>query len=150
MKNKILLLLLLIFYGSATVLQAQDLTLYKKNWLVAGADTMPFRVLLPLHFDSSKVYPLVLVLHGGGERGSDNEMQLTHGAKLFVQPEVMAKYPAIVVFPQCSDDSYWSNVVKVTDSTGQTYFSLSKRWRARKKYEAIAKAVGLYARSLSN
>ena len=41
---------------------------------------MPYRILYPDHFDKTKKYPLVLMLHGSGERGNDNELQLTHGA----------------------------------------------------------------------
>ncbi len=55
---------------------------------------------------------MVVVLHGAGERGSDNEAQLTLGAALFLKQEIRDKYPAIVVFPQCPEESYWSNVDK--------------------------------------
>ena len=75
-------------------------------------ETMPYRLLLPENYDSSKSYPLVLVLHGAGERGSDNEAQLTHGGSLFLEKEIREKYPAIVVFPQCPENDYWSNVEK--------------------------------------
>jgi predicted peptidase len=49
-------------------------------------------------------------LHGAGERGNDNEKQLTHGSKLFLSPENRQKFPAIVIFPQCPTDSYWASV----------------------------------------
>jgi predicted peptidase len=51
----------------------------------------------------------VLFLHGGGERGSDNEKQLVHGASLFLKNENRKDYPCIVVFPQCPADSYWGS-----------------------------------------
>ena len=70
---------------------------------------MPYRILLPEKFDRSKRYPLVVFLHGSGERGSDNEKQLIHGAKLFLDPENRRNYPAIVVFPQCAGAGFWSN-----------------------------------------
>lgn len=89
---------------------AQDKTLYEKHWLVSGGDTLPYRLLLPKNYDASKKYPLVLFLHGSGERGNDNEAQLTHGGGLFLQDSIRDNYPAIVVFPQCSAKSYWSNV----------------------------------------
>jgi predicted peptidase len=100
----------------------QDLTLYQKRWLVQGADTLPYRVLLPHNYDSSKLYPILFFLHGGGERGNDNEKQLTHGGKLFVRDEVRRDYPAIVIFPQCSLSSYWSNVVRLHDPSGKRRF----------------------------
>lgn len=62
---------------------AQDLSLYQKKWLIEGTDTLPYRLLLPQSFDAKKEYPLILFLHGSGERGRDNEAQLVHGGKLF-------------------------------------------------------------------
>lgn len=91
---------------------AQDLTLYQKENFRSGKNVLPYRILYPDHFDKTKKYPLVLMLHGSGERGNDNELQLTHGASLFVDPEVRKKYPAIVIFPQCPAEDYWSNVVR--------------------------------------
>lgn len=91
---------------------AQDLKQYEKQWYVSKGDTMPYRVLLPEGYDASKTYPLIYFLHGSGERGNDNEKQLVHGAKLFLKEEMRKNFPAIVVFPQCPEDSYWSNVIR--------------------------------------
>lgn len=87
---------------------AQDFTLFeKKTYISSKGDTLPYRILLPEGYDKSKKYPLVLFLHGGGERGRDNEKQLTHGVKLFLDAENRKKYPCIVVAPQCMPDSQW-------------------------------------------
>lgn len=67
-------------------------------------------MLLPERYDQSRKYPLILVLHGAGERGNDNEKQLLHGSKLFLDSTNRKKFPAIVVFPQCPAESYWSSV----------------------------------------
>lgn len=101
---------LLLAAALATGLFAQDKSLYEKHWLVRGLDTLPYRLLLPPNFDTTKRYPLVLFLHGAGERGRDNEAQLTHGWKLFLQDSLRQRFPAIVVFPQCPANSFWSNV----------------------------------------
>ena len=111
-------LFLFVYLG----VQAQDLTLYQKRWLVQGADTLPYRVLLPLNYDSSRTYPILFFLHGAGERGNDNEKQLTHGGKLFVQEGVRRDYPAIIIFPQCATTSYWSNVVRLHNASGKRIF----------------------------
>jgi len=106
---------------SADCLQAQDKSAYEKHWFVNGGDTMPYRLLLPKDYDANKKYPLVLFLHGSGERGNDNETQLVHGWRLFLQDSIREKYPAIVVFPQCAANSYWSNVnVVTTPANAQT------------------------------
>ncbi|HEX2629926.1 MAG TPA: prolyl oligopeptidase family serine peptidase [Chitinophagaceae bacterium] len=98
--------LLLISFNS----YSQDLNQYEKHWYVEGADTLPYRILLPKDYNPKKKYPLVYFLHGAGERGNDNQKQLVHGAKLFLKDSVRNEYPTIVVFPQCPANSFWSNV----------------------------------------
>lgn len=100
-------------------LQAQDDTLYQRKLFVDGRDTMRYRILLPADYKPSKRYPILFFLHGSGERGSDNQAQLVHGSRLFLADSNRYRYPAIVVFPQCSEDSYWSNVAISKDSLGQ-------------------------------
>jgi predicted peptidase len=63
--------------------------------------------LLPENYNPQQKYPLVLFLHGAGERGSDNQSQLTHGSMMFTNPVNREKYPAIVLFPQCPKDYFW-------------------------------------------
>ena len=62
--------------------------------------TMPYRLLIPENYDKKKRYPLVLFLHGYGERGSDNAKQLRNCVGLFARPDVKRKYPCFVVVPQ--------------------------------------------------
>jgi len=103
--------LLAVFILSALFLKAQDLSLYQKKWYISGKDTMPYRILLPENYNPAKKYPLVFFLHGAGERGNNNEAQLVHGAKLFLKEENRKNFPAIVVFPQCAANSFWSNTI---------------------------------------
>src|SRR5882672_10284744 len=101
---------------------AQDLSLYQKRVYVnEKKDTLRYRILFPENYDKTKKYPLVLFLHGAGERGRDNEKQLTHGAKLFLSSENRKNFPCIVVFPQCPAESFWSNV-KIDRSKTPTAF----------------------------
>lgn len=115
-------LFLIVFICFLFPVTAQDFSLYKKYTLVQNGDSIPYRILLPENFDASKKYPLVIFLHGSGERGNDNEKQLTHGAKLFLQEENRKKFPAIVVFPQCSQRSFWSNTQFLLDDKGERNF----------------------------
>ena len=62
--------------------------LYEKRIYTHGKDTLRYRVLFPEGYDASQKYPLVLFLHGAGERGNNNEDQLKHGSKLFTNAEV--------------------------------------------------------------
>ncbi|WP_230080182.1 carboxylesterase family protein [Winogradskyella marina] len=115
MKN---LLLILVF--SATVLsscdvKAQQQTEASKDSFsfehhIVSEDTLNYRMLLPKNFDETKQYPLVLMLHGAGERGDDNKKQLAHGSKLFLSEKNRDSLPAIVIFPQCPKNDYWSKL----------------------------------------
>jgi len=127
MKNKLPASFLMRSIGSMlavlflyVVSSAQNKSLYQHHWYIDKKDTLPYRVLLPKDYDASKKYPLILFLHGGGERGRDNEAQLTHGGTLFLRDSIREKYKAIVVFPQCPASSYWSNVKITTDSIQRT------------------------------
>ncbi|WP_343488426.1 alpha/beta hydrolase-fold protein [Allomuricauda sp. d1] len=94
----------------AFTVNSQDSLSYQKLIFEGENGIMPFRLLLPENYDETKEYPLVLVLHGSGERGDDNESQLVHGSGLFLKDEVREKYPAIVVFPQCEANSSWAKI----------------------------------------
>ena len=98
---------------------AQKNQAFERGSFALNGDTLPYRILFPLDFDPAKKYPMVLVLHGAGERGSNNEAQLKYGTALFLNDSVRDKYPAIVVYPQCPAEGYWSNVKIETDSATQ-------------------------------
>ncbi|HET9435159.1 MAG TPA: prolyl oligopeptidase family serine peptidase, partial [Chitinophagaceae bacterium] len=87
----------------------------KKEFVFAEGKTLPYRILYPANYDKTKKYPLLLFLHGAGERGKDNEKQLMHGSKLFITEENRKKFPAIVVLPQCPEESFWA-VTKIDRS----------------------------------
>jgi len=132
---KLFLCSFLIFCCSR--LGAQDLAKFDKGSFVSKQDTIHYRILFPEAFDPQKKYPVVFVLHGRGERGSDNEKQLINGASLFLKPEVRSQFPAIVIFPQCPEDSYWANVKITADSTGKRSFSFQTRGKPTKSMHAL-------------
>lgn len=120
---KTLVVFLFTLVCGSYIVQAQDKSQFKKEIYVSGTDTLPYRILLPINYNASKKYPLVYFLHGAGERGNDNEAQLTHGSSLFLQDSIRQNYPSIVVFPQCPEKSFWSNVKFTNDSiTGAWQF----------------------------
>ena len=121
MKQTTLLFLGLLFLSMTT--SAQDFSDFQSKQLVYRGDTLPYRILYPEDYDINKKYPVLFFLHGAGERGNDNEKQLTHGAALFLSDSVRAAFPAIVVFPQCPADSYWSNVdIHAQEGGGREFY----------------------------
>ncbi len=66
-----------------------------------------YRLLEPLTIDAGQTYPLVLYLHGRGERGTDNTSQLRFLPKWMAGAEYSEKYPCYLIAPQCLPDRYW-------------------------------------------
>ncbi len=102
-----LLSLLLSLYSIVSFAQFEP-----ADYMINGY-TLPYQVMFPENYEEGKKYPLVIFLHGAGEKGNDNEKQLTHG-KDFLINNFYSAYPAIVIAPQCPADSYWSNVERHT------------------------------------
>lgn len=116
----LLTLLTAMFYAGA-----QNLAAYQKQLFIHGADTLRYRILYPENYQEGKTYPLIVFLHGSGERGSDNEAQLLHGGDLFLKDDIRKQYPAIVVFPQCPADSFWNKFTMRRDAVKTEDFTRS-------------------------
>ncbi len=56
--------------------------------------------------DGSRRWPLILFLHGMGERGSDVELVKRHGIPWVI--EAGADLPFVAISPQCPKDSIWA------------------------------------------
>jgi predicted esterase len=61
-------------------------------------------VFLPEDYSADKKWPVILYLHGAGERGNDGKRQLTIGLAPAIQKR-QASFPFVAVFPQCEDTS---------------------------------------------
>jgi predicted peptidase len=122
MKSLSLLTLITLLYFTS---MAQDFSAYKSEIFVSGTDTLKYRILYPENYDDQKKYPTLLFLHGRGESGNNNQKQLTHGGKLFLTETFRKNYPSIIIFPQCAEDSFWSNVV-IEEVSGKRFFAYQK------------------------
>lgn len=71
---------------------------------------LKYRLLKPANFSETRAYPLVIFLHGAGERGDDNEAQLKHGLKEFCRATRREAYPCYVLAPQCPKEQKWADV----------------------------------------
>jgi len=87
--------------------------------------TVPVRlkylVYLPKDYDAKAAWPLVLFLHGAGERGDDLEKVKFHGP-----PKLAAagkEFPFVLVSPQCPKDMWWEPIelVALLDEVGKKY-----------------------------
>lgn len=72
----------------------------------AGGHQYPYVVYVPRDFDPHRRWPVILFLHGSGERGADGvrATQIGVAAAIRSHPE---RVPAIAVFPQAPAESRW-------------------------------------------
>jgi predicted peptidase len=73
---------------------------------------LPYRFLRPqsmpkLTADKER-FPLVIFLHGSGERGNDNEAQLKNGVLGFTEGDRLQRYPCYLLAPQCPAGQGWA------------------------------------------
>lgn len=114
----------------------------KKEYVFADGKKLPYRILYPANYDKTKKYPLILFLHGAGERGNDNEKQLTHGAKLFLKDENRKNFPAIIVFPQCPQESSWASakVDRTVEPVKRTFdYTVEVNWPLQAANDLVRK-----------
>lgn len=73
----------------------------------APADTLRYLIFLPDDYDAdpARRWPLVLFLHGAGERGSELDLAATHGPPRSANDG--REFPFILVVPQCAESSQW-------------------------------------------
>jgi|GEM_PF-2231688 len=99
---------LIAFALIAICSNAQDVLESNKLQYKTSTDTLLYRLLKPVSQNESERYPLVIVLHGSGERGNDNIVTLTHIAPLFLTNSNRTKYPCFVLVPQCPANENWA------------------------------------------
>ena len=81
----------------------------KEVYKATNGKNLPYRLYVPDDYDSSKKYPLVLFFHGAGERGTDNNAQISAGSvmqRLLTDTE-SKRFPCLILAPQCPGDSQW-------------------------------------------
>ncbi|MCE9631007.1 MAG: alpha/beta fold hydrolase [Planctomycetia bacterium] len=75
-----------------------------------GRVEFSYRLLRPAAVAPATRYPVVLFLHGAGERGHDNAQQLKYLPTWLAEPDLRKRYPCFVVAPQCREEHKWVDV----------------------------------------
>ena len=107
-------LILVLALALANYIQAQenlpDTSLFEAGRHIEGNDTLPYRLYRSVKADTmTEALPLVIFLHGSGERGNDNRMQLKHCIRFFLNDTVTGRYPFLLMVPQCPNERRWVN-----------------------------------------
>jgi len=104
-----------VSYLNKKHIKEHDKTFYEKhsiayNYTDKDGITMPYRLFLPPGYDTKKKYPLLLSFHGAGSRGNDNTKQLRPWLAGWMDEQVQAQHPCIILMPQCPSKQQWVNV----------------------------------------
>jgi predicted esterase len=79
--------------------------------------TLPYRLFTPLGYDASKKYPLVLMLHGSGESGTDNIAPASHvSSTRIVDRAKTPEYQSFVLVPQSNNGWNWTGQGSLSDT----------------------------------
>ena len=85
----------------------------------ASGKTVNYRLFIPKTYKPGEKYPLILFLHGSGERGSDNQKQVGYfGASVFADDFTQATHPCFLVAPQCPEGDSWA-AIRYTQQDGE-------------------------------
>ncbi len=81
---------------------------------ISSTVTLPYRLYLPTNYDASKKYPVLVFMHGAGERGNNNIYQVTgsnhmQSTHILLNRIILGEYADdfIVVAPQCPEGMRW-------------------------------------------
>ena len=102
------------------------------NWELAVHDGLPYRFVLPAGYDPDhQRYPLVVSLHGSGERGDDTVSHLRNGV------DTLGHWPVIGVAPQCPrDDTFGGSWYGGESRTQRKVVSLVRELAGRRSVDA--------------
>lgn len=133
------ILLTLILAATSISLAAQEDMYSYEEFISVDGYKLNYRLLRPEAEKRGEKYPLVIFMHGAGERGDDNERQLVHGSQMFLNPVNREKYPAYVIFPQCPEDEFWAY-----SKDNHPYLKLIKEDDPPSAYKAVKELIDNY------
>ena len=100
--------LVLVSVGSAAYAADVSETGFISMATSAEGEEWPAVLYVPENYDPAKKWPLIVFLHGMGERGDDGlrQTQVGIGKAIRANPE---RFPCLVYMPQCSIKTAWSS-----------------------------------------
>jgi len=90
----------------AQVVKVEDFL--ARSHRISASKSLPYRLFVPKTYKPANNYPIMITLHGAGERGTDNSAQLVHDFnKRWAADSLQALHPAFVLAPQCPPNNKW-------------------------------------------
>ena len=121
-KLKLFILLYASLFLTSTLNASEE---QKKVFVTKYGEKLNYQLYSP---KSSKALPLIIFMHGAGERGNDNKKQTVHGVPEFIAYSKKTKQPVLILSPQVTFNQQWVNVPwSATEHTTPKYPSLPMR-----------------------
>jgi len=108
--------LLVLLCSFCAVLTANTNSFETKVYETQYGESLNYRLHNPIAARDTEKYPLILFLHGAGERGKDNKQQLKHGVNDILAFSKKNNHPIYLLAPQCPSNQQWVNVPWNEDS----------------------------------
>lgn len=107
MKNLLTFVFISLMVAITTAQDAVALTT-ARVYINNTEETLPYRIFIPEKMPRTPI-PLVIFLHGAGERGIDNKIQVVHGVEDLITYSLNNE-PMIIIAPQCPENKRWCEV----------------------------------------
>lgn len=111
LKRCLTLFPILFILTSALMMTASarsDETGFLDRTVRSGGKTYRYQVYVPADWTKRHKWPVVLFLHGAGERGDDGVIQTEVGIGTAIR-RYNDRFPCVVVFPQCRKGVWWND-----------------------------------------
>lgn len=106
MRKPVLVCLALLLLCAGPVSGQRVETGFINRTVTVAGQSYHYQVYVPADYTTKASWPVILFLHGSGERGTDGLLQTTVGLGPAIRREPK-RFPALVVFPQVPPDSQW-------------------------------------------
>ncbi len=70
-----------------------------------------YLLYLPDNYSDKKIFPLMIFLHGAGERGEDIQKVKLHGPPMLAEKQ--KDFPFVLISPQCQENERWTDPLNV-------------------------------------
>src|SRR6266478_1369598 len=105
-RRNFLLLSLLLLLATALPALARVQTGFLDRTVNVSGTSYRYQVFVPADFSKKKSWPVILFLHGAGERGDDGLIQTDVGIGHAIRLN-NSRFPFVVVMPQCRKEKIW-------------------------------------------
>lgn len=104
---RLFVVLAFAFYLVAPAFGRQPDTGFLDRTITVDGTSYKYQVFLPENWSPRQKWPIILFLHGAGERGSDGLLQTDVGLPAAVRKD-RSRFPVVIVIPQCQTDHWWT------------------------------------------